>query len=156
MCFYLMLLMDILLSKGFSNIYYWEKLTFSKLRFCRKENLKKCTSFEEQKGTSYIRENVYFGIIAFSCPLSTKLCLRCLLICFVREIKGSYQSSLRNKVDFRDMMNVSPNILAKNNGFADERAMITTTLLGFSGSKTFWSVVTQGVCLWNKVCTIGF
>ena len=38
-----------LISKGMSNIYYWEKLTFSKLRFSWKENFKKCTSFEEQK-----------------------------------------------------------------------------------------------------------
>ena len=36
------------------------------------------------------------------------------LICFAREIKGFYQSSLGNEVDFRDMMNVSPKILAKN------------------------------------------
>ena len=54
--------MDVFLSKGMSNIYYWEKLTFSKLRFSRKEDLKKCTSFEEQKDTRYIRGNVYFGI----------------------------------------------------------------------------------------------
>ena len=85
---------------------------FSKL--VRKENLKKCTSFEEQKGTRYIRENVYFGIIIFSCLSSTKPCLRFLLNCFVREIKGFYQSSLGNEVDFRDIMNVSPDILAKN------------------------------------------
>ena len=43
-----------------SNIYYWEKLTFSKLRFSLKENSKKCTISEEQKGTRYIRGNVYF------------------------------------------------------------------------------------------------
>ena len=103
-----------LIWKGMSNIYYWEKLTFSKLRFSRKENLKKCTSFEEQKGTRYIRENVYFGIIIFSCLSSTKPCLRFLLNCFVREIKGFYQSSFENEVDFRDKMNVSLNILAKN------------------------------------------
>ena len=34
-----------LITKGMSDIYYWEKLTFSNLRFCRKENLKKCASF---------------------------------------------------------------------------------------------------------------
>ena len=84
------------------------------LKICQKENLKKCRSFEEQKGTRYIRENVYFGIIIFSCLSSTKPCLRFLLNCFVREIKGFYQSSLGNEVDFRDIMNVSPNILAKN------------------------------------------
>ena len=37
-----------------------------KTAFSRKENLKKCTRFEELKGTRYIRGNVYFDIIAFS------------------------------------------------------------------------------------------
>ena len=78
------------------------------------ENLKKCTSFEEQKCTRYIQENVHFGIIIFSCLSSTKLCLRFLLNCFVQEKKGFYQSSSGNEVDFRDIMSVSPNILAKN------------------------------------------
>ena len=36
------------------------------------------------------------------------------LICFTRKMKGFYQSSLGNEVDFRDIMNVSPNILAKH------------------------------------------
>ena len=105
--------------------------------------MKKCTSFEEQKGASYVRENIYFGIIIFSCLSSTKLCLRFLLNCFVREIKGFYQSSLRNEVDFRDIMNVSPNILAKNqnfkklrHGFVDERALIKTTLISSCHQKT--------------------
>ena len=69
--------------------------------------------FEEQKGTRYIRGNVYIGIIVFSCLSSTKLCLRFLLNCSVREIKGFYQSSYENEVDFRDIMNASLNILAK-------------------------------------------
>ena len=59
MFFHLMYLEDVLysikeinrliISKGMSSISYWEKLTFSKLQFSWKENLKKCTSFEEQK-----------------------------------------------------------------------------------------------------------
>ena len=111
----------------------------------RKENLKKCTTFEEQKGTRYIRENFYFHIIIFSCLSSTKLCRRFLLNCFVREIKGFYQSSLGNEVDFRDIMNVSPNILAKNqnfkklrHGFVDERVLITTTLISSCHWKTLY------------------
>ena len=51
-----------------SNIRYWEKLTFSKLvekKISWKEKLKKCTSFEEQNCTRYIRENAYFGIFIF-------------------------------------------------------------------------------------------
>ena len=82
------------IGKGMSNIYYWEKLTFSKLvgkvNFSERK-LKKCTSFAEQKGTRYIRGNTYFGIIVFSCLLSTKSCLRFLLFCFAREIKRLYQ-----------------------------------------------------------------
>ena len=85
-----------------------------KLRFYRKENLKICTTFEKKKGTKYIRANVYFGVIVFSCLSSTKLYLRFLLIYFDREIKSFYQSTLRNEVDFMDIMNVSPNILGKN------------------------------------------
>ena len=45
----------------------------------------------------YIRENAYFGIIIFSCLSSTKMYLRFLLNCFVRQIKGFYQSSLGNE-----------------------------------------------------------
>ena len=87
---------------------------FSKLRFSRKVNLKKCTSFEEQKGTRYIRGNAYFGIIVFNCYSSTKSCLRFHLICFARDIKGFYQSSFGDEVHFTNISNVSPNILAKN------------------------------------------
>ena len=70
-------------------------------------------------------------------------CLRFLLISFVWEIKGFYQSSLGNKVVFRDIMNVFPNILAKNqnfkklrHGFVDERALITMTLISSCHWKT--------------------
>ena len=82
------------------------------LKTCRK--FEEMHSFEEQKGARYIQENVYFGIIILSCLSLIKSCLRLLLNCFVREIKGFYQSSLGNEVDFCDIMNVSPNILAKN------------------------------------------
>ena len=87
---------------------------FLKLRFHQKENLKKCTTFDEQKVTRYIQRNIYFGIIIFSCLLSTKICLRFFLFCFDREIKGFYQNSLESEVDFMDIKNVFPNIFAKN------------------------------------------
>ena len=98
--------------------------------------MKKCTSFEEQKSIRYIRGNVYFGIIVFNCLSSAKSCLIFILIWFAREIKGFYQSSLGNEVGFRDIINVSPSILAKNqnfeklrHGFVDERAPITRSLI---------------------------
>ena len=117
----------------FLNIFYLEKRL---LKTFWKENLKKCTSFEEQKGTRYIWENLYFGITIFTCVSFTKPSLRFLLNFFVWEIKGFHQSSLANEVNFRDIMNISPNILAKNwnlknlrQGFVDERALITKTLI---------------------------
>ena len=85
---------------------------FSKL--VGKVNFSERKAFEEQKGARYIQGNIYFGIIVFSCLSSTKPCLRFLLICFAREIKGFYQSSLGVEVDFREIMNLSPNILAEN------------------------------------------
>ena len=69
--------------------------------------------FEEQKGIKYTWDNVYFDIIVFSSLRSTKPCIRFLFICFAREIKGVHQSSLGNDVDFRDRMNITPNIVAK-------------------------------------------
>ena len=79
-----------------------------KTRFSVKENLKKCTSFEDQKG--YIRGNVYFYIIIFCSHSSSKPCLQVFLLCFAREIKGFYQISWRNELDLMDMMYVSPKI----------------------------------------------
>ena len=50
-----------LIWKGMSNIYYWEILTFSKLWFSLKENLKKCANFKEQKRYKvYSRERLYW------------------------------------------------------------------------------------------------
>ena len=86
---------------------------FSKL--VRKVNLserklKKQASFEEQKGIF----GKTFILVLSSAVFRLQNCLRFLLSCFVQEIKGIYLSSLGNEVDFRDILNVSPNILAKN------------------------------------------
>ena len=69
-----------------------------------------------------------------------------------REIKAFYQSSSGNKVAFQDIMNVSPNILAKNWNFKtlrcdflNERTLITTTLISFCHLKTL-----VPFCLWKK------
>ena len=51
-----------LIWKGMSNIYYWQKLTFSKLRFSQKENLKKCTNFDEQKVKGIFGETFIFAL----------------------------------------------------------------------------------------------
>ena len=87
---------------------------FSKL--VRKVNLsegklKKQASFEEQKD---IFGKTFILVLLSSAVFRLQNCLRFLLSCFVREIKDFYLSSLGNEVDFRDIMKVSPNILAKN------------------------------------------
>ena len=128
------------------NIYYWENLTFSKLvgiNFFGKKIRRNALALKSKKGTKYIRVNVYFDIIVFSCLSSTKLYLRFLLICFAREIKSFYQGFFGNEIDFRDIMNVSLRILAKKqifkklgHGLVDKKALITTTLISSSHSKT--------------------
>ena len=74
-------------------------------------------------------EKRLFGIIVFSCLLSTKPCLGFLLICFHWEIKGFCQSFLGNEVDFTDIMKL-------RHSFVGERAMITTTLISSCHWKT--------------------
>ena len=87
---------------------------FKHLLLRKTDVLKTCPKSKFLGKKIYIRGNAFFGIIVFSYLSSTKSCLRFLLICFAREIKGFYQSFLGNEVDFRDIMNVSPNIFAKN------------------------------------------
>ena len=139
-----------------SNIYYWQKLTFSKLEGILEEylteHLKEFSKFEEQKGIRSIRGNVYIGIIVFIYLSRTKHCLRFPLSCFIREIKGFYQSSFGNEVDFRGIMNVSLNVLAKNSNFKnlwhrfeDGRAMIKATLM----SSCHWKTLIP-FYLWKK------
>ena len=106
-----------------------------------KENLKKCTSFEEQEGT----EGIIFGkmliLALFSAVLCLQKCLRFLLICFAWEIKGFYQSSLGNEQWgwFQGQNECFPNKISwlnikisKNwDSFIDDRALITATLISF-------------------------
>ena len=55
-----------------------------------------------------------------------------------REIKGFYQSSLGNDVDFRDIMNVSRNFEKLRHFFLDERTMITmTSISSFTGKPLY-------------------
>ena len=96
------------------NIYYWEKLSFPKL--VGKVNLSEINFEEMHELWRAKKYKVYSGKRLFwhYCLSSTKPCLIFILIWFAWEIKGFYQSSLGNEVGFRDIMNVSPGILAKN------------------------------------------
>ena len=97
-------------------------------------------------------EKLTFSKLVFSCLLPTKFCLGFLLNCFAWEIKGFYQSSLGNQADFRDIMNVSPNILARNqnckklrHGFQKSALMTTTSI-----SSYHWKTLVH-FCLWKKI-----
>ena len=116
--------------------------------------MKKCTSLEEQNDWRYIGGNVYFSSVAFSCLSSTKRCQNC----FVLEIKGFYQIFLGNEVDFSDIINVSPNILAKNWNFkklrhrcVDERALITTILISSCHWKTLAPLLLLKEKTWKHI-----
>ena len=135
-----------LISKGLSNIYYRETLTFSNFDFLEKKIWRNAPALKRKKVQGIFGETFIFGIIVFSCLSSTNLCLRFLLICFAGEIKGFYQSSLKNEVDFTDIINVSPKTFWNpRHGFVDERAMITTTLT----SSCHWKTLVP-FCLWKK------
>ena len=72
--------------------------------------------------------------------------------------KSLLLESLQNEVDFRDIMNVFANILAKNQNFrklrqnfVDERALITTTLI----SSCHWKTLVP-FCLQKKYLKTNF
>ena len=74
---------------------------------------KKCTSYEEQKGVSIFWETFIMALLS-SAVFCLQSRVRFVLICFNPEIKGFYQSFLGNETDFKDIMNLFTNILAKN------------------------------------------
>ena len=78
-----------LMSKGISNIY--EKLTFSNLRFSRKENLKKCTSFVKCKKVQGIFGETFILTLLSSAVFRLQTVSQIFfLICFAREIKSLF------------------------------------------------------------------
>ena len=102
-----------------SNTYYWEKLTLSKLvgivNFMERK-------FEEMHYVTFKGKKVQ-GIFGgtFILALLSSAIFRLqnhvsdlFWSCFAQDIKGFYQSSLGNEVDFGDIMKVSPNIFAIN------------------------------------------
>ena len=81
-----------------------------------------------------------------------QICISVSLICLTVEIKDFDQSFLENEVDFRDIINVFPNILARiynfkklRHGFVDKGALNTTTLI----SSCLWKTLVL-FCLQKK------
>ena len=80
----------------------------------------------------------YYFQLFFVCKTVSRISFKL----FYSGLKGFYQSSLGNKIDFRDM-NVSPNTLTEDwnfknlrLGLVDERALITTTSMSSCHWKT--------------------
>ena len=126
-----------------SNIYYWEKpdvlKTFQKRKFLEKEIWRNVLALKSKKVQGILAETFILALLSSAAFLLKTRVSDFFKISFAQEIKGFYQSSLGNDVDFRDIMNVSQNILVKNqnlqklkHGFVDERVMITTTLISSS------------------------
>ena len=126
--------------------------TFRKSKFLRKKIWRIALALKSKKVQVIFRET-FILVLLPSAVLCLQNCLRFLLICFAWVIKSFYQSFLGNEVDFRDMMDVFPNILAKNynfkklrHSFVDERALTTTTLI----SSCHWKTLVP-FCLRKKI-----
>ena len=96
-----------------SKIYYWEKLTFSKLRSSRKKKLNKALALKSKKVQDIFGETF---ILALSC--SAVFCLESpvsdfFLIRFAREIKGFLTEFLRKWVRFHKHNERFLNIFSK-------------------------------------------
>ena len=101
--------MCVLLFDAFKHLLL-RKLTFSKLVVKVNFSEGKSLALKGKKVQARFGKTFILALLSSS----TKLYLRFLLNCFVREIKGFYESSLGNEVDLRDVIDFSPNILAKN------------------------------------------
>ena len=88
--------------------------TCPRSKFLGNKNCGKALAFKNKKVQGIFGETFIFCIIASSCLLSTKPCLRLFLICFPREIKSFYQNSLGDKIDFKNIMNGSLKYLGQN------------------------------------------
>ena len=118
-----------------SNLYYWEKLTFSKL--VEKEHFVERKFEEMHQLWRAKRYKLYSGKRLFwhyclQLSFVYKTMSQISFNLFCSGDKKFYQSSLGNKVDLKDIKNVFRNIFAKNwnskklkHGFVDERAMMT-------------------------------
>ena len=123
-----------------SNIYYREKLTFWKL--LRNKMWRNALAWKSKKEQGKFGETLFWDY-CFRLPFVYKTMSQISFNLFAQKIKDFCQSSLGNEVDFSDIMNVSPNILAKNYNLkklrhdsVDERALITTTLISSFHWKT--------------------
>ena len=101
-----------------SNIYYWEKpdvlKTFQKRKFLEKEIWRNVLALNSKKVQGILAETFILALLSSAAFLLKTRVSDFFKISFAQEIKGFYQSSLGNDVDFRDIMNVFPNISAKN------------------------------------------
>ena len=124
-----------------SNIYYWEKLMLSKLvresKFLGTKIWRNALPLKSKKVQDIFGEIIILAILS-SAVICLQNYLRFLLIRFAWEIKDFHQSS-----SVRDIMNISPNILAKiqnfkklRHGFVDERALMTTIFISSCHWKT--------------------
>ena len=109
--------------------------------------MKKCASFEEQKVQGIFRETFVLALLSLA-VFAYKMLSQISFILYYSGDKGLL-SELKNEVDFSYIMNVSPNILARNlnfkklgRGFVDERALITMTLI----SSFYWKIL-EPFCL---------
>ena len=135
------------------------------LWFYRKESLKKCTTFEEQKGTRYIWGNVYFGkhylwrVKRYKVYSGKRLFWHYYLpLSFVHKTVSQISLNLfwlgDKRLLLKDKMNVSPNVLAQKvsrHCFVGKMTMIRMALT----SSCYWKNLVLS-CLEKKIVQNAF
>ena len=86
--------------------------TCQKSKFLRKKVSKNALALKSKKVQGIFEEMFILALSSAAFHLQNHVSY--FLICFAREIKSFYLSSLGNEVDFRDIMNNSLNVSAKN------------------------------------------
>ena len=120
----------------------------------RKENLKKCSGFEEQKGTSNIRENVYFGIMIFSCHSSKKAVSQISFKLFGSGGKRRWSEFLKKWGWFQGLNERFPKYLGKKLRFQETETGFCRWKRTDNNDNIFLSLESSYTCLLAKENTL--
>ena len=131
--------------------------TYRKSKFLGNKTWRNVLALKSKKIEGILGETFILALLS-SAVFLLQNGVRFFQISFVREIKGFYQIFLGNEVDFSDIINVSPNILAKNWNFkklrhrcVDERALITTILISSCHWKTLAPLLLLKEKTWKHI-----
>ena len=124
--------------------------TCCKSKFLGKKIWRNALALKNKKVQGIFRETFVLALLSLAVA-AYKILSQLSFILYYSGDKGLL-SELKNEVDFSYIMNVSPNILARNlnfkklgRGFVYEKALITVMLI----SSCYWKIL-EPFCLWKR------